>query len=86
MSAATPASSAAPTSTGDAAALPEWLAGRSLLITGGLGSLGVLFGLWAIQQVLSLDVQTNLVEMYNTEDSVVTRSMKLLYLLTPACG
>ena len=30
---------------------PHWLAGSSLLITGGLGSLGILFGLWAVQQV-----------------------------------
>ncbi len=33
-----------------AGALPEWLAGRALLVTGGLGSLGVLFSLWAVQQ------------------------------------
>jgi hypothetical protein len=32
---------------------PHWLSGSSLLITGGLGSLGVLFGLWAVQQVIS---------------------------------
>lgn len=38
-------------------AAPDWLAGRSLLITGGLGSLGILFSLWAIQQARDKQIQ-----------------------------
>ena len=45
------AGSSAFANTGSAAA-PYWLAGSSLLVSGGLGSLGILFGLWAIQQVM----------------------------------
>ncbi len=35
-------------------AAPHWLAGGSLLVSGGLGSLGILFGLWALQQVITV--------------------------------
>jgi hypothetical protein len=46
-----PAGASAFVNAGGAAAL-HWLASSSLLVSGGLGSLGILFGLWAIQQVM----------------------------------
>lgn len=53
MAAPGPAGASASSNAGGAAA-PHWLAGGSLLVSGGLGSLGVLFGLWAMQQVITI--------------------------------